>query len=130
LNLASEPSVARQDEPFDAGSLKACSGGDDAAEASFLDALLRTNLSDLIELQALARSGAFRDAAACAHRIKGAAGIVKAGQVVRGCEEIEAAFKSGDREEVAAAVQRLSAALQQLNEAISAQLRSYAVPAP
>lgn len=130
LNLASEPSVARQDEPFDAGSLKACSGGDDAVEASFLDALLRTNLSDLIELQALARSGAFRDAAACAHRIKGAAGIVKAGQVVRGCEEIEAAFKSGDREEMAAAVHRLSAALQQLNEAISAQLQSYAVPAP
>jgi two-component system sensor histidine kinase EvgS len=121
---ASEPK--RATSPFDVHSLQGFSGGDAKIEASFLDALLRTNLSDMEELQGLARSGAMREAAACAHKIKGAARIVKADEVVRACEAVEAAGKGGDAEAISAVVATLAASLDRLNEAISAHLSGQA----
>lgn len=84
------PIASGLDGRFDVGSLKTFSGGSGTVEADFLDALLRTNLSVLMELQTLVQSDALQEAAACAHKIKGAARIVKATEVVHACEAIEA----------------------------------------
>jgi HPt (histidine-containing phosphotransfer) domain-containing protein len=110
-------------ERLDLRSLKDLFGSDAMAETRFLDVLLKTNLGDLVALRALFASNSFRDAAACVHRIKGAAGIVKASGVVRACEAAEAAFRMGNKTAMALAVEALCAALQQLNEAIWMELQ-------
>ena len=118
------PAASGLDGRFDVGSLKTFSGGDGTVEANFLDALLRTNLSDLMELQTLVQSDALQEAAACAHKIKGAARIVKATEVVHACEAVEAAFRADDKAGMVLSVEVLSTNLEKLNEAISIKLRS------
>ncbi len=116
-----------QEQPaFDQASLKDFSGGDAKVEASFLEAMLRTNLSDLEELGSLMRSGAWRELASCAHKIKGAARIVRADRVVRDCEALEAASQAADDATLAGAMAALQCSLGEFNQAMSRQLQVYA----
>jgi two-component system sensor histidine kinase EvgS len=112
-----------QGAAFDPASLKDFSGGDAKIEASFLEAMLRTNMSDLEELCSLMRSGARGELASCAHKIKGAARIVRAGRVVRDCEALEAASHAGGDDAVASAVAALQRSLGEFNEAMLRQLQ-------
>jgi len=110
-------------ECLDVRWLKDLFGSDAMAEARFLDLLIKTNVGDLVALQALFASNALRDAAVRIHRIKGAASIVKASGVVCACEAAEVAFGMGDKTAMALAVKALCVALQELNEVISMELR-------
>ncbi|MDM0110593.1 ATP-binding protein [Variovorax sp. J22R133] len=112
--------------PFDLASLQDFSGGDAKIEASFLEALLRTNITDLEELSELVQSGAGKEVASCAHKIKGAARIVKAQDVVRDCELLEQASGNEDGAGVAKAFAALQHSLGEFNDALSAQLQVYA----
>lgn len=109
---------------FDLRALSIFSGCDDSAIPMLLGTLLRSNIGDLHELQSLARSGALADAAAYAHKIKGAARMVEASDVVRACEIVEKAARPGSGIDMLAAVDTLSAELARLNEAISEEIES------
>jgi two-component system sensor histidine kinase EvgS len=85
--------------------------------------MLRTNMSDLEALCSLMRSGARGELASCAHKIKGAARIVRAGRVVRDCEALEAASHAGGDDAVASAVAALQRSLGEFNEAMLRQLQ-------
>ncbi|HSV60737.1 MAG TPA: response regulator [Variovorax sp.] len=117
---------AQEGAAFDRSSLQEFSGGDAKLEASFLEALLRTNLSDMEELQGLLQSGAGREVASRAHKIKGAARIVRAERVVRDCEAVEAASDGGDAAGLAGAIADLQRSLGEFNDAMSRQLQVYA----
>ena len=117
---------AQEGAAFDRSSLQEFSGGDAKLEASFLEALLRTNLSDMEELQGLIQSGAGREVASCAHKIKGAARIVRAERVVRDREAVEAASDGGDAAGLAGAIADLQRSLGEFNDAMSRQLQVYA----
>ena len=124
LDSAAQLPPQAQGAAFDPVSLRDFSGGDAKIEASFLEAMLRTNMSDLEELDSLMRSGVLGPLASCAHKIKGAARIVRAGRVVRDCEALEAASHAGDDDAVASAVAALKHSLGEFNEAMSRQLQA------
>ncbi|MGR4869708.1 ATP-binding protein [Variovorax sp. LARHSF232] len=123
---AAQPLQQAQGAAFDLASLKDFSGGDAKIEASFLEAMLRTNMGDLEELDSLMRSGMRDQLASCAHKIKGAARIVRAGRVVRDCEALEAASQAADDAAVADAMAALQHSLGEFNAAMSRQLQVYA----
>nr|WP_256354037.1 MULTISPECIES: transporter substrate-binding domain-containing protein [unclassified Variovorax] len=112
------------DLPFDLSTLKAFSGGDPAIEASFMEALLRSNLSDAEELADCIQSGDLGKAASGAHKIKGAARLVKAEAVMRDCEALEAAAKDGDTDSARERFAVLQHSLGEFNDALTAQLQA------
>ena len=63
---------------------------------------------------------------ACAHKIKGAARIVRAERVVRDREAVEAASDGGDAAGLAGAIADLQRSLGEFNDAMSRQLQVYA----
>ena len=110
---------------FDADSLGAVSGGDPQAEARFLQALLDANLDDLDALERLVRAGGpAPDIATLAHRIKGPARLVRARQVVRDCESLEAVAGAGQAGQLDAAFAALQASLTGFNAMISQRLQA------
>jgi len=117
-----EPAAA---PAFDVATLHGFSGGDGKIESSFLDALLRTNLSDFDELSVLVHAGDSHAIASGAHKIKGAARIVKARRVVHDCEMLEQAAHGGVAAEIQAAFGNLTRSLGEFNGALQAQLRVY-----
>ncbi|MET0540196.1 MAG: response regulator, partial [Variovorax sp.] len=125
---ASEPDAAgsSSDLPIDLSTLKAFSGGDPAIEASFMEALLRSNLSDAEELAEHIRSGELEKVASGAHKIKGAARLVKAESVMRDCEALEAVAKEGDVVAVRQRFADFQRSLDEFNDALTTQLQATA----
>ncbi|MEJ8853519.1 transporter substrate-binding domain-containing protein [Variovorax robiniae] len=117
-------SESATDLPFDLSTLKAFSGGDPAIEASFMEALLRSNLSDAEELAEHVQSGDMGKAASGAHKIKGAARLVKAESVMRDCEALEAAAKEGDTATAREHFAALQHSLAEFNDALTALLQA------
>ncbi|MDM0018324.1 ATP-binding protein [Variovorax saccharolyticus] len=107
---------------FDPLALRALSDGDAVIETRFLEALLRTNLSDAQEIAQHIGTGAGAEAASIAHKIKGAARMVNARRVIQACEAIEFAFSGEGREAPAADFVALADALDEFNAAIRAEL--------
>jgi two-component system sensor histidine kinase EvgS len=116
--------AATPDLPFDLSTLKAFSGGDSAIEASFMEALLRSNLSDAEELADFIESGDMGKVASGAHKIKGAARLVKAEAVMRDCEVLETAAKDGDAVSARERFAVLQVSLAEFNDALTAQLQA------
>ncbi|WP_175545006.1 ATP-binding protein [Variovorax sp. OV329] len=105
------------------GALRTVAGGDPGVEAEFLATLLHANVGDLVSLAGLVRTGAGAQAASLAHRIKGAARLVRARQVQVDCEVLEAAVLADRRDEALHALAALQASVGELNNAISKRLR-------
>ncbi|MEJ8848039.1 response regulator [Variovorax rhizosphaerae] len=124
---ASDPATtgsATPDQPFDLSTLKTFSGGDPAVESSFMEALLRSNLSDAEELAEFIESNDLGKVASAAHKIKGAARLVKAESVMRDCEALEDAAKEGDADAARERFAALQRSLAEFNDALAALLQA------
>jgi two-component system sensor histidine kinase EvgS len=121
--------AAAEAQAFDVSSLHTFSGGEGAIEKQFLEVLQQTNRSDLLALQGFIDNAALAEAAACCHRIKGAAQIIGAAQVGHDCTALEAAIVSNtgaaDTDGLDRATDAVAVSLEQLDIAIAAQLASY-----
>ena len=119
----SAPEWKSQPAAFDLASLHGFSSGNIRLEAEFLATLLRANDGDMKEVSARVHGGAVGSAVTIAHRIKGAARIVRATRVVRACEALEAAAPLGRVEDTARALSALESAMSEFNTAISKHLQ-------
>ena len=107
------PLYTSQDN-FNLESLNALSGGNNEQKKRLLEELLRSNSADLKTLLELPDNGALQPFADIAHRIKGAARIVGADELIKHCEILEQATPSNliqARDEVRASMQSLEQAL-------------------
>ena len=107
------PLYTSQDN-FNLESLNALSGGNNEQKKRLLEELLRSNSDDLKTLLELPDNGALQPFADIAHRIKGAARIVGADELIKHCEILEQATPSNliqARDEVRASMQSLEQAL-------------------
>ena len=107
------PLYTSQDN-FNLESLNALSGGNNEQKKRLLEELLRSNSADLKTLLELPDNGALKPFADIAHRIKGAARIVGADELIKHCEILERATPSNliqARDEVQACMQSLELAL-------------------
>ena len=107
------PLYTSQDN-FNLESLNALSGGNNEQKKRLLEELLRSNSADLTTLLELPDNGALQPFADIAHRIKGAARIVGADELIKHCEILEQATPSNliqARDEVRASMQSLEQAL-------------------
>jgi two-component system sensor histidine kinase EvgS len=116
------PAQPSSSEVFDPLALRGLSGGDVLIETRFLEALLRTNLSDAPGIAACIDSGAYAEAASVAHKIKGAARMVDARRVIRACESLEDACSESRAEAARASLAMLVEALDEFNFAIQREL--------
>lgn len=105
---------------FDLGPLQEVSGGNLDQQWLLLDELLRVNREDAKRLEAYASSGRVGQMAEIAHRIKGAANVIRAEGVVQACSELEHACGAGRADDgaLALAVERLQSSLRQLEQAL------------
>ncbi|TBU77010.1 transporter substrate-binding domain-containing protein [Phytopseudomonas daroniae] len=107
---------------FDPATLDALTGGDPALARRLLDELLSSTAEDLQTLQALAASEERSALAELAHRIKGAARIVKAERLVQCCETLESACRlEPSGVPLDAAIQALASEMQSLHRALERQ---------
>ncbi|MDN8611565.1 PAS domain-containing sensor histidine kinase [Variovorax ginsengisoli] len=131
--LPATPVEAPPHEPFEAAfdplALRRLSDDDARVESRFLEALWRTNRSDVRELAAHVASGALSEASSMAHKILGPARMVRAQRVVRACEMLQRACQGEAALTPDAAFAQLDAAVDELDRAIEAQLHSLAQPA-
>ncbi|MDM0072558.1 ATP-binding protein [Variovorax sp. J31P207] len=114
---------------FDPLALRRLSDDDARVESRFLEALWRTNRSDVRELAAHLGSGALSEASSMAHKILGPARMVRAERVVRACEMLQRACQGEEALTPGAALAQLEAAVDELDRAVEAQLRGLAQPA-
>jgi len=119
----SAPEWKARPAAFDLASLHGFSSGNVRLEAEFLATLLRANNGDMKELIARIHGAGDGSVAAIAHRIKGAARIVRATRVVHACEALELAASLGHAEESAKALSALESAMEEFNAAISKHLQ-------
>ncbi|WP_460104625.1 transporter substrate-binding domain-containing protein [Pseudomonas sp. S2_D10] len=87
LPRLSKPST--QPEHFDADELDHLTGGDPQIIQRVLQGLLESNRQDLAQLRAVLSSDSSRGALELAHRVKGAARIIKARALIGHCEQLE-----------------------------------------
>ncbi|MBB1595785.1 transporter substrate-binding domain-containing protein [Achromobacter sp. UMC46] len=116
-----DPLEAGGDAPlFDLGPLQEVSGGNFDQQWLLLDELLRANREDAQRLEAYASTGRTGQMAEIAHRIKGAANVIRAEGVVQACSELERACGAGRADDgaLASAVERLQSSLRQLEQAL------------
>lgn len=120
-------------EPFEAAfdplALRRLSDDDAGVESRFLEALWRTNRSDVRELAAHVGSGELSEASSMAHKILGPARMVRAHRVVRACEMLQRACQGEAALTPGAALAQLEAAVDELDRAIEAQLKGLGQPA-
>jgi len=123
------PAQKVSDPAFDPQALRSLSDGDVRVEARFLEALLRTNLSDIQEIGERVASGELSEASSMAHKILGAARMVRAHSVMRACEALQRACQGDPALSPGAALAQLVPAVEALNRAIEAQMKGLALPA-
>lgn len=116
---AQEP--ARQ-PAYDPMALRSISDGDASVERRFLETLLRTNLSDLQAIVVGVASGHRAEAAALAHKIKGAARLVQARRVSEACGALEFAIADQPGTPLDDALAELVQSVDEFDQAIRAQL--------
>jgi two-component system sensor histidine kinase EvgS len=114
---------------FDPLALRSLSDDDAQVESRFLEALWRTNRSDIRELAAHVGSGALSEASSMAHKILGPARMVRAQRVMRACELFQRACHGEEALSPGAALAQLEPAVDELNRAIEARLKGLAQPA-
>jgi DNA-binding NarL/FixJ family response regulator/HPt (histidine-containing phosphotransfer) domain-containing protein len=121
---APAPSAAGSQGPFDPLLLRGFSAGDLAIEIRFLEVLVRTNRADAEALRERALAGQWSEAAALAHKIKGAARMIDAAGVIRDCECFERACKAAatDPAGATAGLAALGASLDGLERGMVAEL--------
>ncbi|WP_217481455.1 ATP-binding protein [Achromobacter pestifer] len=109
---------------FDLVPLQEVTGGDVDRQGRLLNELIRVNREDAQRLVDYAKNGDVSQIAEIAHRIKGAANMVRAEAVVQACSAVEQACAVGPNggTSLASAVEGLRLALQQLERAL-VQLR-------
>ncbi|WP_339628823.1 transporter substrate-binding domain-containing protein [uncultured Pseudomonas sp.] len=125
LNRLSTPEKPAQEEPatelFDIDALHTLTGGNPLLTQRLLAELLASNHRDLEALRALAPSGETQALADLAHKIKGAAHIVKAMRLVQGCEALERACRHpAPGERLSAAIDHLASEIAQLQTRLHA----------
>lgn len=101
---------------IDLSGLRQMSGDDPAMIDDLLLQLAASNAEDMARLQELHAKGHALGLLELAHRIKGGANMVRARQLVRGCELLEAACQGSDSAALEQAVQGLGAAMQRLDQ--------------
>lgn len=79
----------RTNDPFDLRGLDAMTGGDPSLVSRLLNELLKSNRLDRLELQKAAQGQDLSALIEIAHRIKGAARIIKAMPLIEHCEHLE-----------------------------------------
>jgi two-component system sensor histidine kinase EvgS len=115
------PSGAAQEgapaiEPlFDLAPLLEIAGGDSRRHWALLEELIRTNREDMAKMQIRAEQGNLLQVAELAHRIQGAASVLKAVPLVRACAEVERVCHVGSAD-----TKRLEASIQRLHDAVLA----------
>lgn len=116
-----DPLDAQADAPlFDLRPLQEVSGGNLDQQWLLLDELVRANREDAQRLEAYASTGRVGQIAEIAHRIKGAANVIRAQGVVQACSELEHACGAGRANDgaLARAVDGLQSSLRQLEQAL------------
>lgn len=105
---------------FDITPLLTVSGGNIDQQWQLLEALMQTNREDAEQLAGCVSAGRVAQAEAIAHRLKGAAKMIRAEGVVRACVALEQACGAGQGDSAAllAAAGRLQAAVHQLESAL------------
>lgn len=121
LSVMAQPEPARggirADAPlFDLAPLLEIAGGDDGRHWALLEELIRTNREDIAKVQARAEQGNLMQVAELAHRIQGAASILKATSLVQACAEVERLCHQGGAAEAPA----LASSIQALTQAVLA----------
>lgn len=97
---------------YDLAPLLEIAGGDGRRHWTLLEELIRTNREDVAKMQTRAAQGNLLQVAELAHRIQGAASLLKAAQLVRACADVERVCHAG-----AADAQALAASIQALQDA-------------
>ncbi|HYP85854.1 ATP-binding protein [Variovorax sp.] len=113
------------DAAFDAQLLHDFSAGDTRMEIGFLQVLMQSNAADLEALARQVGQGDHAGAASTAHRIRGAARIVRADRVVDDCASLEAAARGEDAAASARALEALRRSLAEFDAAMARHLESY-----
>lgn len=94
-------------------------GGDIDAVQRLIDALIINNRDDLVRLMTFFDDDAIADLSALAHKIKGAAHIIQAADVISSCEGLEQACKGiRDNDILAAAVYAVEEAILALEQGL------------
>lgn len=96
-------------------------GGNDSLFIQLLTELLSANESDLIELHAAVSENRFSDAKSIAHKIKGAAKIIAATELVSACENLE---QTKNTSNLASELEGIKIAVEKLAIEIKAQIES------
>ncbi|SNS21850.1 transporter substrate-binding domain-containing protein [Pseudomonas segetis] len=109
--------VARE-VPFDQEALERISGGNKAVSIRLLDQIKITVAEDLSKLEHLLESADLNALSELAHRIKGAAAIIRANELINSCVAVEQACNDGDTLQAQEQAQRMASALRALEQAI------------
>ena len=111
------PPASVVDAAIDLSGLRQMSGDDPAMIDDLLVQLAASNAEDMARLQALHAEGHVPGLLELAHRIKGGAKMVRARQLIHGCELLEAACQeSADSAALEQAVQGLRSAMRELDQ--------------
>ncbi|WXL26813.1 transporter substrate-binding domain-containing protein [Ectopseudomonas mendocina] len=126
-----KPSPAKEEGPptaevFNISSTYQLTRGDKVLAFELLDELVRSNRSDMDDLLRLTENFNLTEIASLAHRIRGAARIVQAEQLIEACSTLEKIVKSQDitPETLNAAVLALQKAVYDVEQAITTLERS------
>ncbi|WP_374980696.1 transporter substrate-binding domain-containing protein [Pseudomonas solani] len=102
---------------FDVKELEHFTGGDPALTQRALEGILQSHRIDLQQVRGLLESGSQHGIVELAHRIKGAAGIIRAHALIDACEQLEAAYRnSASRDDLRQLLQDLETAMLELDE--------------
>ncbi|WP_339511136.1 transporter substrate-binding domain-containing protein [Pseudomonas sp. RL_15y_Pfl2_60] len=109
--------VARE-VPFDQEALERISGGNKAVNIRLLEQIKITAAEDLSNIDKLLESTDLAALSELAHRIRGAAAIIRATELISCCVAVEQACEDGDTPQATEQAQRMASALRRLIQAI------------
>ncbi|MDH4556001.1 transporter substrate-binding domain-containing protein [Pseudomonas sp. BN417] len=124
LESDAEPATVEADALplFDLAPLAPLTGGDAGLVRNLVNELLETNRRDLVPLAELVERGDAPGLAELAHRLKGAARVVRAEQLIDACVRLEQVCKSSQLEALGTAAEALRQAMLALERGLLAQL--------
>lgn len=124
LREVSVPTVECIPLDIDLDQLVASTGGNPSVVRTLLGEMLKSSRDDLERLMTLSAQSHAVELAELAHRIKGAAKVLKATLLIDYCERLEAACGAEDGDEIGAAQRQLHAYLQRFCAALQYKLES------
>ncbi|WP_044871317.1 transporter substrate-binding domain-containing protein [Pseudomonas sp. LFM046] len=109
---------------FDLAPLAPLTGGDPGLVRNLVNELLATNRRDLVPLAELTERGDAQGLAELAHRLKGAARVIRAEPLIDACVHLEEVCKAPEPDALQTAAEALRSAMLRLERELTAQLAS------